>query len=327
DQTVLVFPDDNGCLWIIDLAVGGNGASSLLFEKHPVLIQMLRAGGQMLLDCPCEGGLASASTANTSYLQDTGCPRCMRVAGDVIVVDLDIRQDLYGQVSKQQTLQWLLSNKHLPGSGEIHIQEKYKGIDDAHRITGDDDASRKGCIKLVRRILRDRLGLEINDCHVASFGWKSEADKTLGTYESATNMISLVRGLREWFTLDVLAHELFHNYQWRCDQVFNHRILGESGEAKPPFNGKLFVEGSASWAESHIVDALAIRSSLTTANLREGDEYAAGFQLFKYIEENCGGVAAVLGFLASGDIASITRGNVTDLEHLYSAAGIRDKLA
>jgi len=76
------------------------------------------------------------------------------------------------------------------------------------------------------------------------------------------------------------------------------------------------------WAESHVVDALAIRTSLDMANLRqEQNEYAAGFQLFKYIEENYGGVRIVLDFLETGDIAVATGGKVTDLRQLYGAVG------
>jgi hypothetical protein len=228
-------------------------------------------------------------------------------------------------VSKQHTLQWLLSNGYLPGSAEVHILEKYEGIDDVDRVIGEDNMSRRGCTKLIRRILRDRLGLEIADHGMASFDWKPGGDEVLGSYDPSANKMSMVKGLREWFAFDVLAHEFFHNYQYQCENLFNNKILGESGSVKPPFDGKLFLEGSASWAASHVVDAMAIRSSLTAANLRQGDEYAAGFQVFKYIEEAYG-AAAVLVFLGTGDIAQASGGKIANIDQLYSLAGVKTAL-
>jgi hypothetical protein len=325
DQTILVYPDGQGCVWVLDLSVGGNGASSLLNRNREILIQLLRAGGRVLLDCPCEGGFASASTKSVSSVQDTGCPRCSRVGGSVLVANRDARTDLYGNMSKQATLRWLLVNGYLPGSAEIHLQEKYRGIEDAARIVGEDDMSRRGCMKLVRRILRDRLGLKIEDREVASFDWQPAVDESLGTYASGSNTLSMVQGLREWFVFDVLSHELFHNFQFKCQGLFNHQVLGESGTARPPFGGKLFLEGSAMWAASQVADALAIRSSLTSANLRQGDEYAAGFRLFKYLEESYG-IASVLTLLKGGDTALATGGKIQTLDQLYSMAGIRTAL-
>ncbi len=323
-ETVLVYPDRNGCIWILDLAPGGNGASALLFEDHQVIVDLLRVGGRVLLDCACEDGFASPETASGRH-NDNGCLRCSRVEGFVILSESSVHRDLYSEVSKRQTLQWLLANRHLPGSGKMHIQEKYEGIDDVRRVIGTDSMSRRGCMKLVRRILHDRLGLDIEDSRLASFEWKHDADDILGSYISGENRISLNKGLREGSVFSVLSHEMFHNYQSECDNLFNHQVLGESGSESSMVDGKLFTEGSAQWASSHVMDALALRSSLTAANLRKGDEYAGGFQLFKYVEESFG-VAAVLEFLRTGDISRATGGTISTIGHLLSLAGVEGYL-
>lgn len=314
DQTVFVH-QQNGEIWLFDLAPGGNGAVDLLYSDRALLSKMLQIGGRLLLDCPCEGGLKGASTqADVSgSLSDNGCPRCVRTAG-VVVKDTPA-------AGKRETLEWLQDHGYLPGTAQLHLSEKYEGIDTASRISGEDSGSRKGCMKLIRKILLDRLGLEIADREVAGFEWKPDDGEILGIYDAGANKIRMVRGLREWFALDVLAHELFHNYQCKCDELFNHAVLGDSGSAQPPFGGKLFIEGSAMWAESHVMDTLAIQSSLTAANLRQGDEYGAGFQLFKYLEENHG-LAAVLSFLHSGDITQATAGKIPSIEKFYSLAGV-----
>ena len=218
-----------------------------------------------------------------------------------------------------------MDNQRLPSSASPHLAEKYEqGVTDPMRYMGPDQGSRRGIIRLVRRILDDRLGVTIEDARVASFTWLvPPPENVLGVYASPANVLSVLPALREWMAMDVAAHEFFHNLQYEAPGLFKHDALGHNGMPKPPFDGKLFIEGSAMWAESHVVDALAIRSSLELANLRqEQSEYAAGFQLFKYIEENCGGVPAVLDFLSTGDIAVATGGKVKNVLELYGILGL-----
>jgi hypothetical protein len=326
DQSVFVYPEEDS-VWVIDTAAGGNGAAHFLFHDQATLGRLLSLGGRVLLDCPCEGGFAGASTQMQQGVGlDNGCPRCTRACGTEVVESLDDKIDIFSKVSKRMTLEWLHNHRRIPTSAEKHLVEKYEGIVEAGRITGEDVGTRRGCLKLVRRILRDRLGLEIDDTLIANFEWMTEKGEVLGTYESGPNKMKVIKGLREWFALDVLAHELFHNYQYKCEGLFNQTALGDAGSVKPAFGGKLFLEGSATWAESHIVDSLAIRSSLTMANLREtDDEYGAGFQIFKHLEENHG-VASVLAFLRSGDISQATAGKIKTLDRLYALAGVSSDL-
>jgi len=326
DQTLLVYPDNQDSIWLIDLAVGGNGASNLLYRCRHVLGNLLSLGGRVLLECPCEGGFSGASTQEQKGISDTGCPRCMRVAGPVILENPNSEEDRFGKANKEETLNWLLKHGYLPGSAEKHMEDKYQGVTDSARVDGPDNVSRRGFIKLTRRILSDRLGLDIDDNDVAAFEWLAPNDKLAGQYDAKRNVLAILQGLREWYALDVCAHELFHNYQCRVPELFNFDAIGPEMNPKPPFDGKLFLEGSTMWAESHVVDALAIRTSLDQNNLRQGDEYGEGFQLFKYIEENHGGVPAVLEFLRTGDIAAVTNGEISDLSALYGAAGIKHKL-
>lgn len=320
EQTLLVFPESS-TIWLVDLSPGGNGVAAHL-DGNPELLQSLLAlGGRIALECPCEGGFAGASTADKVKETDNGCPRCSRVIGAVV---LDGDRDRFAGVSKKGVLQWLLSNRHLPSSADIHIKEKYEGVNDPRRISGGDEGSRRGCLRLARSVLSDRLGLEIDDSMLASFEWLGGGGTFLGQYESGRNVISIVRDLKEWQALDVCAHEYFHNLQYKLAGLFEHARLGHDASPKPPVDGKLFIEGSAMWAESHVVDALAIRSSLDLANLRQGDEYGEGFQLIKHIEENCGGVRAVLTFLSTGDIQAASGGTIRDMKQLYSLVGASD---
>ena len=191
--------------------------------------------------------------------------------------------------SKKKTLEWMLGAGLLPQTGASHIQEKYAGTVDLQRVSGPDQGTRRGALPLCRKILEDRLGLFLNDEDIASCDWLNQEDPTtLGIYDPNENRLHVRKDLREWHMLDVTAHEFFHNLQHRSEGLFEYSMLGHEADPKPPFDGKLFIEGSAVWAESHVVDALAIRSALDFTNLRQGDEYAAGFQLFKWIEERFG---------------------------------------
>lgn len=328
DQTLFVYPDAEKSIWLVDMAVGGNGASHILYRNRQVLTRILALSGRVLLECPCEGGLAGASTDAKPSIHDTGCPRCMRVIGPVLVAAASTAtvEDRLAGVSKKQTLEWLLAHGHLAKSAAVHLKEKYEGVDDESRVVGADDGSRRALFGLVRRILSDRLGLIIEEEDVASFDWLKPDGNMLGMYEPKENRLKILRGMVEWLTMDVCVHELFHNYQCRLPELFKHEALGESANPKPAFGGKLFIEGSAMWAESHVVDALAIRTSLELNHLRQGDEYGEGFKLFKTIEEKYGGVSAVLAFLQIGDISTATAGKISSLDHLYQVVGVRHKL-
>lgn len=322
DQNVLVLPDlDAKCIWIADLAPGGNGVSSMLMnEGFDVFSELLRLGGRVLLDCPCETGFASATRKTEAPASnDTGCPRCMRVLGTVLLKD---GKNLYDTGSKQETLNWLNSQGYLPPTASDHINEKYsQGITESSRIVGRDAGSRYGCLSLVRKVFADRLGLEIDAQDIARFDWLPPTEtRYLGVYYPNENKLTLKRGMHEWESLDVLAHELFHNYQHRTG-IFNYAILAAEGI---PYDGKLFIEGTAQWAACQVADALAIRSSLTRANIwvDKGNEYMDGFQVIKFLEENFDGISTVIAFMLSGDIADVTKGRIRSLPELYAECGL-----
>ena len=321
EQKVFIFPDtEKESILLVDLVKGGNGASAPFHQESDLLAELIALGGRIALECPCEQGLAGVRPSAALQTQDTGCPRCTRVVGPVI---LDSGRDRFADVHKQQLLAWLERQDFLPDSAHVHLEEKYKGINDSLRISGPDRGSRRGVIRLVRQVLSDRLGLDISDTLLGSFAWLDGESEYAGLYESGPNRLSIKKDLKEWVALDVMAHEVFHNLQYKLEGLFDHGAIGKEGHTHPPFDGKLFIEGSAMWAESHAVDFFALRSSLNAANLRvEKDEYAHGFQLMKYIEENHGGVSAVLKFLRTGDISQVTDGKYGDLASLYADLGI-----
>lgn len=322
-----VVPSAEGTIWFVDLAPGGSGVSAaldpVLAADRDALRHLLALGGRIVLDCPCETGLSGASKGNVGgSVVDTGCPRCLRplgpeFEGPAVAAD--------GNVSKRGTLKWLAEAGILPTSARLHIEEKFGGVHDAARIAGEDVGTRTGILKRVRRVLADRLGL-VNDPEAdARFQWLEDGDakKCLGLYEPGPNVLSVLEGMKEWQSFDVAAHEYFHNLQWTLPGLFSHERLGHQAEPKPPFEGKLFVEGSAMWAESQVADSLALRTALHLHNLRQGDEYGEGFQLMKLIEERYGGVGAVLSFLRTGDIGLASGGRVKAIGQLFSELGIR----
>ena len=331
DETLMVVPVPNGSqliLWLVDLAPGGNGASRFLFEDKDAFLNAIRLGGLVALECPCEGGFAATSVQMNitpeKLAADPGCPRCTLAFVPLLANKGGTEFTATG--SKKDTLDWLLYANLLPSTGGKHIEEKYVGTDDLQRISGPDLGSRRGALPLCRRILHDRLGFTLEDEKTAVCGWLNEAKaEILGCYDPKSNELRVRKGTHEWQILDVTAHEFFHNLQHRGLGLFEHSKLGPGANPKPAFDGLLFIEGSAVWAESHVMDALAVRTALDSANLRQGDEYAAGFQLFKWIEENHG-VAAVIAFLATGDIGSATAGKVSTLEALYQQANVFARL-
>jgi hypothetical protein len=321
-----VVPSGDGEIWFVDLAPGGSGMSAsvdpVLAADRDALRHLLALGGRIVIDCPCETGLAGATMESVgAALADAGCPRCLRPLGPEFEHSTLAAS---AAASKRKTLEWLAAAGILPMSAKLHIGEKFEGIHDALRIAGDDVGTRSGILKRVRRVLADRLGLVNDPEEDARFKWLEDADtkRCLGLYEPSSNILRLLDGMKEWQSFDVAAHEYFHNLQWKLPDLFNYQKLGHEGELKPPFEGKLFIEGSAMWAESQVADSLALRTALHLSNLRQGDEYGVGFQLMKLIEERYGGVEAVLSFLRTGDIGLASKGRVKSLETLYSELGI-----
>jgi len=319
-EKLLISPENDVGIWLVELTEGGNCSSEILYREPEILRQLLSLGGRIALECPCELGFSGDSSALPTQTSDSGCPRCMRVIGPVIQ---DAGVDLLGTIEKRSTLEWLLNNGLLPGTAQLQLLEKYdSGVHDAQRIIGPNAGSRRGILRHVRRILSDRLGLELEDEDVASFVWLTGNSTATGMYSSGSNVLSLLKGLREWFAYDVCAHEFFHNLQYKSPGLFEHASLGDGATPKPLHDGKIFIEGSAEWGASQVVDALALRTALDMTNLRHGDEYGDGFQIMKHIEENYGGIQAVLMFLATGDIALATGGKINSVRQLYSAIGL-----
>ena len=220
-ETLLVLPDLSDVqpsIWMLDLAPGGNGASALLIAHAELLEHVLRLGGLIALDCPCEEGFsgvsAGAPVAHADAQTDSGCPRCTRAFGPVLRKPDGTSMAVAG--SKKGTLEWMLGAGLLPQTGASHIQEKYAGTVDLQRVSGPDQGTRRGALPLCRKILEDRLGLFLNDEDIASCDWLNQEDPTtLGIYDPNENRLHVRKDLREWHMLDVTAHEFFHNLQHR----------------------------------------------------------------------------------------------------------------
>lgn len=334
EQTLMVVPDfGNNCLWFVDLAPGGNGASRLLWDDVTLLLRLVRLVGHIVLECPCEDGFAAASDPHGAQPSpaptwalggsEDGCGRCLKIAGPRFLIG-DGQQA--PTPSKRQTLAWLLDRGFLPPSAPRHIEEKYgTGITDTFRYQGRSDGSRREIRGIIRRIFSDRLGLDLDDTELPGCQWlgNDQVQKgVLGQYSAKDNLFAIAKGLREWRGLQVYGHEFFHVLQVRLAGLMSPTLI----EPSLPQGGKLFIEGAAVWAESHILDAFAIRGMLSAVSLRQGDEYGEGFQLFKWIEEHLGGVPAAMSFLATGDIATVSGGSIPDLPHLYAHCGIAEAL-
>jgi hypothetical protein len=313
-----VIPDFKQGIWMIETAPGGNRSTGI-FEMEKDLIQrLLKLAGRLALDCPCEGGFAGCSDGTRPAVVDTGCPRCTRTIGPVIA-DAD-GTDRFSKASKRAVLDWLLAHEMLPSSARDHLEEKYgAGVTDDKRVWLRNYGSRRVFLGLTRKIYADRLGVTIQDGDLPRFEWpdaNEEANATwAGVYIPAENLIKIKKGMREWQSLDVFAHELFHALQHHGTAPIHTDLMGEH----IPCDGKLFLEGAAVWAESHFADALAVRTMLDLNNLREGDEYGEGFRIMKWLETNHGGIHAVLRFLATGDVVTATGGRYQTLPELIRA--------
>lgn len=312
---LLVVPDFKRGIWIVETAPEGNGSTEIFEKDKELMSRLLKLSGRLALDCPCEGGFAGCSDGTRPAVVDTGCPRCTRTIGPVIA-DAD-GSDRFSKASKRGVLDWLLAHEMLPSSAPDHLEEKYGiGVSDEKRVWLRDYGSRRAFLNLTRTIYADRLGVTIQDAELPRFEWpdaNEEKNATwAGVYIPSENLIKIKKGMREWQSLDVFAHELFHALQHHGTAPIHPDLVG--GDI--PCDGKLFVEGAAVWAESHFADALAVRTMLDLNNLREGDEYGEGFRIMKWLETNHGGIHAVLRFLATGDVATATGGRCRTLPEL-----------
>lgn len=304
---------------LLDLAPGGNGTTRSIFEHLAELESILAIGTWATLLCPCESNLEGTTLVNQSNPAKCTCPRCS--GGFLTSVGLPEGGIMPADHNKQASVDWIIQRTDIlpettaewldrkTGSG-LNLREHYQPS--SRSLVPTPIANR------ISKIYRDRLGLELSSSDLAKVGAflnpTQAAKGNTGQYHHPpVNEFRFAQGLREWMALDVYAHELFHNFQLRMPGLFAESLRDSS----VPHKGLLFVEGSAVWAESHAVEALAIRTSLRGNNLRQGDEYGDGFKMMKFIEEEFGGVSAVFDFLATGDIARISNGRYSDLESFW----------
>ena len=311
---------------LIDLTPGGNGASRLLAENSDLVDGMLAAGAWCGLLCLCESNFTSVTKPDTG--KQGGCARCSGIASAAIAnFAEDTIPETLGQ-KKLDTIEWLATHLEILPDAVIGWSAMKRpggsGLSDSERYTPQQ--TRTPPIPIANRILkiyRDRFGFDLDDVKVGTFaGWLSTEEAgsgTVGGYQPKENAFRFAKGLPEWLALDVYAHEFFHNLQWGKKGVF---AMDPLATESIPLEHKLFIEGSAVWAESHIVEGLAIRTSITINSLRHGDEYGEGFFVIKYIEEEFGGIPAVFDFLATADIARISDGRFQNLENFWTQMGV-----
>jgi hypothetical protein len=119
-----------------------------------------------------------------------------------------------------------------------------------------------------------------------------------GAYYSGTNEVKLLPA-KEEDIIAVLAHEYAHNWQYNGDPGMSQDLMDPDNV--PYFNGKLFVEGFAQFIEYKVADYFGFRNTMEQIHFRHYDEYAEGFQVLIWIQDNYGSLK-VNEFIRTGKL-------------------------
>lgn len=311
---------DNDRFFLGDITPSDTGTVDTLMAEGGVLLGLvLQFGGLLLRSCPCEESLAMelynqalreggqpSLGFEPGTAADMGCGYCLRAAGKSWGLGEETARkkptlEFLGQAGLVDEAVW-----------SAEMADKYTGVVRDDRLTTARTGMSLGYIGEIVRIMRDKLGAAITDetladCRFFNEEERAEHEGSLGIYvplATGRGRVRLVSGLPEFLVIDVLSHEYGHNwahvvcgagYGWRF-KYDDENVLREGNEL---FRGRLFVEGTAVWIESHVTDFFANRQRLTRDGLRSGNEYFEGFKLFKYVEQNFG-LSAVLKMMIQG---------------------------
>ncbi|MFH1279283.1 MAG: hypothetical protein ABIK65_12995 [Candidatus Eisenbacteria bacterium] len=299
-------------------------------DTEGAILSAFRRAWRILADCPCD--------------EDSGCCGCLHDwscsdpghgngPGDPLLnkwATLGFLSDVLGDDQEAHVQAALLGEKRSVSSNGKLRQMKEKCL----RVMADKQRS------LVRRPYRFRLATE-DDVRNTGGGWA-------GLCRHGKKMILIVPGFSEAKTQDIVIHEYFHNFQgegnlgprlrhyrdWDMDGpwgVHSFRPLrflrGLSPLFHPqniPFQGKLFVEGSANWSVVVSSDFWGSKTRFIENKLSGSNEYLEGYNAVNWVQVPYG-VVRTLEFLRNGTIAGSVLTIRDVIENSPAAANIRDQ--
>ncbi len=234
---------------------------------------------------------------------DDGCPRCCARLGDVplaLVEAGDVPAETPGErVSRRATLAWLreafdlvaLERGALPDLALLRRQ-----------VIGTEDAGFRDGI--LWRLVRDRQPVAAEDLAPAEW-MEPDPDEPglLGLYVERVGGDNLVRVRRpeegdgaRFTVLQVLVHEYTHNWHYR-GRGFDRDAWLRSEAARAWFEGKLVIEGHATWVETLYLLRRGRRPLYRADDLYRWSAYKAGYLLVDWIARTYG-VGGLYRFLA-----------------------------
>ena len=76
------------------------------------------------------------------------------------------------------------------------------------------------------------------------------------------------------------------------------------------------------WLAFHLIDAALFPDRIRLADVARSDIAQGAFRCLNWIEENAGGVPAVMRFLATGELSQATGKRIESVSQLLREAGV-----
>lgn len=256
---------------LFDTVDGGAGlADGLLSSMHG----LLRDAYRVLATCPCQAGCQACIDAGT-------CTQC------------DDDGSCAASLDKRGTLLFL---GHLLGDTARAVTGRTPEQLDLMRYVGVNDPNDLVAVReqVFQFGLSPLLDLTEERAEIAPirFMTQTEAAQTdadlAGFYNVATQEVAVRPDVEEQL-VGVIAHEYAHDWQLRASHsgIQNmHPSLADPSIV--PYNGRLFVEGFAQWAELRALDGYGFKQDVDHITFRFYDEYGEGFQIIKAVEDEHG---------------------------------------
>lgn len=276
DTRVLAVPAVDGLIdapavLLFDTVDGGAGlADGILGIVH----DLLRDAYRVLVTCPCQAGCPACTHAGFCVQcgDDGSCAPLLDKRGALIYLGRllgDTGRSVAGRTPEQ------LDAVRYVGVTEpndlVAVREQVLQFGLSPLLNLPADRAEIAPIRFMTQAEAEQIGAELD-----------------GFYNTVTKEVA-VRPNVEEHLVGVIAHEYAHDWQWRTTEQGTpnlHPSLVDS--AIVPYQGRLFVEGFAQWAELRVLDAYGFKQDVDEITFRFYDEYGEGFQIIKAIEDKQG---------------------------------------